>query len=98
MNYKAKKDCGNIISSKIGSIICEFEGIINKIEIVKKDFNCNNFNLEEIDTYKCLYNIYDQTSWWDKIEENKFKNNGIYVCPFGHWNFQLVKYRKIHEG
>ena len=90
---KIQIDCGNIITDKIGTIICELEGIIHRIEISKKDFNFNNFKLEEIDVYKCHYNKVDKTFRWDKIKEsNELKNKGIYVCPFGHWNFNIVEY------
>ena len=68
---KIKIDCGNIIYNKIGSIICEFERITKKIEIEKKDFICNNFKIEEIDVYKCHYNISNKTFRWDKIKDNK---------------------------
>ena len=94
---KIKIDCGNIISNKIGNIICEFEGITKKIEIEKKDFNCFNFKLEEIDVYKCHYNISNKTFRWDKIKKNEFKDEGIYACPFGHWNYQIVTYDYIYQ-
>ena len=87
-NCKIQKDCGNIISDKIGTFICEFEGIIHRIEISKKDFNYNNFKLEEIDVYKCHYNNESKIYRWDKIKENnEFKNEVIYACPFGALEF-----------
>ena len=93
INCKIKVDCGNILYDKIGKIICEFEGINQEIEILKKDFNCHwhSINFNEIDIFK--YDYINNSENKIKIK-NDFTKNGIYICPFGFWNFEMINYEK----
>ena len=83
---KIEIDWGNIISYKIVIIVYEFEGIAKKIEIQKKDFNCNIFILEEIDIgiWNLLKYNSSKTFRWDKIKDyNDFKNMKEYMHTLG---------------
>ena len=88
-------DCGKIIGSKIAEFTCEIEGNSQKIIIEKEGFNSNiNYiNLKEIKILKLDYSNTRNTYNTKDIQNSKdIKKEGIYICPFGHWNYQAVKY------
>jgi hypothetical protein len=76
------------------------EGITKKITIRKKIFDPKYLDsriINEIDIFKC--DCSTSTFRWDIIKDKlSFSDNEIYVCPFGIWNFQTVKYIKEYNN
>ena len=87
-------DCNHLKNqSKIGYFICDIKGHIYKIFIRTRGFSIKMKN--KIDLFRFDYNEINNTSNWNKIIDNELKiEKGIYICPFGQWNNQIIKYKK----
>ena len=96
---KIHMNVGDIIYSELGTILCEIEGQKKKIVIEKKDFNGNIKNLSEFELFKYFENKESGSHSWISIKDkNQITNDSLYVCPFGFWNYQLVKYIKEYDN
>ena len=58
----------------------------------------NNIDLEELNIFKFIYNSNTKSYKYDKILNNDIKKDGIYICHLEQWNFQTVKYMKMHDN
>ena len=95
---KIKINCGNIIYHEIGSLECQIEGKTQIIVIEKKDFNCDNINFNEIEMFKYDKNELNNTYNWVPIKDKEhIKKQGLYICQFGLWNYQIIKYIKTYD-
>ena len=94
-----KINCNNFIYPEIAVFTCKIEDETQKIVINKKDiFSEQNILLKELDFFKLDYNDYNKTYMYSKAKRDNIDNYGIYVCPFGHWNYQIVKYEKKFDN
>jgi len=87
-------DSNHLIESNIGYFICDIEGHAHKILIRAKVFSKDIKN--KIDLFRLDdYNEINKTFKWNKIINSELKiGKGIYICPFGHWNNQIIRYMK----
>ena len=96
---KVKINCNNFIYPEIAVFTCKIGEITQKIIINKKDvFSENNALLKEIDLFKLEYNNLREAYKINKINKDNIEKCGIYVCPFGHWNFEIVKFNLCYDS
>jgi len=100
--YKTEFSCKIIIDSnqlkesEIGYFICDIKGHVHKILIRTKGFSNDMKN--KIDLIRLDYNEINKTFKWDKIINSELKiEKGIYICPFGQWNNQIIRYIKSFD-
>ena len=82
----------------IGLLTCNIEGNIQKINInYNKSFNdfkrSNYYNrekLEKIEFFRVGYNGFKNELIFEKVHYPNDRN-GIYIYPFGQWNFNLIE-------
>ena len=89
-------DCNHLKESEIGYFICDIQGHVHKILIRTKGFSKDMKN--KIDLFKLDYNEINKTIKWNKIINSELKiEKGIYICPFGQWNNQIIRYMKSFD-
>ena len=97
---RIKIDCGNFFYYDIATFKCSIENNNKEIKLVKKNLICNlkNINPKEMELFKYYYNDSYKSFRWDQIkEDNQINSEGIYIFPFGFWNYQIVKYNKKYD-
>ena len=93
---KVEINCDNLESNEIALFTCKIGDTTKRISILKKDFflDLKDTNLKEINILKFENNSFEQTYKIVKIDwKINLEKNGIFVCPFGYWNYQIVKYK-----
>ena len=89
-------DYNHLKESEIGYFICDIQGHVHKILIRIKGFSKVMKN--KIDLFKLDYNEINKTIKWNKIINSELKiEKGIYICPFGQWNNQIIRYMKSFD-
>ena len=98
IEYKLYINCENITNQEIGYCECEIEGGQPKrIYITKKDCECMidkiNFNKIELFELQKGNNGLNEIKIgsYDKITNKINNRKGIYICPFGFWNYNIIK-------
>ena len=87
-------DYNNLKEYEIGYFICNIKGHVHKILIRTKGFEKDMKN--KVDLFRLDdYNEDNKIFKWNKITINELRiEKGIYICPFGQWNNQIIRYIK----
>jgi len=99
---KIKINCDKILGFNLASFTCQINGKSQTIYINKKDYGDELFNINynETSLFKLQHNADNNSFKWNKITDKykSIKKEGIYIYPFGYWNYYMAKYIKEKDN